>query len=310
MRIKNKYDIADIRTLQTIKQDIIGAVSTIILLFGLTMPLLDNAMALEKEEQQLLELFKREYSLDREKRQKILTELHQGKIKISNDLKTELIDMFLKESRFQEEYIDMQKKQGVSESKAREKFHQEYEIGKGYKEYYLGFAGLVASFKEIRAIPGLLYGLNLYGGAIVPTHIIRIGESAVEPLLEIAKSKDSNLKSMALFVLSVWVNAPKATEDYSITEEMAIKDTKLLYKLKNFFLKALHDKDERVRSSAVYGLGAFPEISVMRELEEIAKSDPYSFYNKFTNKTEYPIREDAKRSLEKLKAKMKGEGTQ
>jgi len=67
----------------------------------------------------------------------------------------------------------------------------------------------------------------------------------------------------------------------------------------------LHNESTAVRSSAVFGLGAFPEDIVMRELEDVLNNDPYSYYSKYEDKVKHPIREDAKRTIEKLKAKMK-----
>jgi hypothetical protein len=277
----------------------------IALLIGISVPLFNNAMALD-DGQQLLNLFERENSSDREGRRKILTEIHQGKITISEDSRKELINRYLKESRFREEYIDTQKKEGLAENKARDKFYQEYEVGrKGYKQYYLDYSGLVSSLKDTRAIPGLLYGLAYYGGAIVPTHIISMGESAITPLMEIAKSQDRNLSSMALYVLSIWVNAPVSTEDYSITEAMRIKDKVLLNNIKIVLLQSLHADHLETRLRAVHGLGAFPEDDVISELEKVSKTD--SAYSKHSSK--YPVREAAKRNIEKLKAKKKRESS-
>jgi hypothetical protein len=109
------------------------------------------------------------------------------------------------------------------------------------------------------------------------------------------------LKNTALFVLSVWVNAPITAEDYSITEDMRIKNQTMLAKIKDAFLIALNDKDADARSSAVFGLSAFPEDKVIKALEEVAKSDPY--YPNYEKG--YPLRNEAKKSIDKIKAKMR-----
>jgi HEAT repeat protein len=156
----------------------------------------------------------------------------------------------------------------------------------------------------VRAIPGLLRALHYYGGEIVPTHVIGIGEEALEVLLGFLNSEDRTLRNESYGVLSGWVNAPVKAEDYAITKGMAIKDKQTLDRIKVAFLKALNDKDMDVRSAAVYGLAAFPDETVIKSLEEVAKSDPYSFYSKYENKVKYPIREDAKRTIEKIRNKM------
>ena len=281
----------------------------LIFLFAFNVSFIGKTLALEKEEQGLLRLLQKTERSNWQEKDKIIRkwnkEIRQRRLQLSDDEKTKLIEMFEKESKFQEEYINNLKKQGFSDSKARNKFLYEYRKKGYYADYFINFALLVYSFKDTRAIPSLLKGLHYYGGAIVPTHIIAIGEDAVEPLIELLTSEDKTLRNTAFAVLATWVNAPIVTEDYSIDESLSIKDAKLLDRIKISFTKALHDKESEVRRRAVGGLGAFPEEEVIRELEEVSKNDPYSYYSEYEKKTKYPVRVGAKRTIEKLKTKMK-----
>ena len=240
---------------------------------------------------------------DWKERQKEIIDINKSRrkgLKLNDIEKKKIIDMFDDESNFQEQYIKKMQNKGLSYDRALDDFAANYRK-KGYVKYYGEFAGLVSSQKDVRATPSLLKGLHYYGGAIVPSHITNLGEGAVEPLLNLAKSKDRATKVTAYSVLAKWVNAPIKREDYSITEEMSIRDKSLLNRIKSLFLKSLHDKDMDIRSASVYGLGAFPESIVLEKLEEVAKKDPlYSKYSKT-----FLIREDAEIVIKKIKEKMK-----
>ena len=264
----------------------------------------DKCFSNEFINQPLLEtLTKVEHSSWREK-DIVIRKIQSSQIKVLESEKSQLMEMFEKESKFQDEYVTNLRSQGYSVNEAMDKFTQEIGWGK-YLGYFGNFATLISSFKDVRAIPSLLRGLQQYGGAVVPTHIIALGEEAVKPLMDLIDSKDRTLSTMSFAVLATWVNAPIASEDYAITKEMAMKNPTVLERIKTIFLNALHDKNIDVRSSAVYGLKAFPEDMVLRELEEVAKNDPYSFYSTYEKKMTYPIREDATKSIKKIKEKMK-----
>lgn len=258
------------------------------------------AAAEEKENKRMIETFQGFSKSTKHERAQVLREVKENKIKVSDEAKTTLIDAFEKESLSRQEYTRKLKEQGLSENVARQKSYRELG-GKEYVRYYGDFAALISSFKDIRTIPSLLRGLNDYGGTVVPTQIIAIGEDAVGPLITASQSSDSVMKRMSIFVLSIWVNAPLVTEDYVVNENMSIKDQKLINKIKIVLVEALHDSDVDVRSRAIFGLGAFPDETVIKELEKAAINDPY--YSEYEKG--YPLRDDAKKSIEKIKAKLK-----
>lgn len=229
----------------------------------------------------------------------VLREIQLEKRPLSDVEKKKLLEMFDEESKFQQEYLDSLKKRGLSINEAYDKFGAEY-LKKGYLNYFSNYTNYIYTLKDVSAIPSILRGLHYYGGAIVPTHVIGIGESAVQPLLDLLGSQDKILRNTAFFVLSVWVNAPMAAEDYSINNNMLITDSSKLSSIKTSFLEAINDKDSDVRLSIVYGLGAFPDEIVLRKLEDIANNDPY--LTKYSKK--YQIREEAKKSIKKIKAKL------
>lgn len=257
-----------------------------------------NLFTQEKGQDLVNKLKHTEYTKGEEKG-KIVKEIVKEKGKLSNAMKSELIRIFENEFAFREKYFDDLKAKGFSVDKASNQvykvFHKREHI-----RYYADFAELISSFKDKRGVPGILKGIRYYGPAIHPGAIALMGDGAAKALLNATKSNDKVLKDMAFFVLSVWVNAPIFAEDYSIPEELRIKDKNLLDKIKASFLEGLHDKTINVRSSAVYGLGAFPENDVVTELEKIRKDDPY--FSKYSKK--YPIREDAQKAIEKIKPQL------
>jgi hypothetical protein len=249
------------------------------------------------------QLSKVEYS-DWQAKDKVLKDILSQKSILSEIEKDKLIEIFEQESRFEEDYVDRLRKQGVSLNDAIDKFDTEYRQ-KGYGNYFVEFAILISSFKNTKLIPSLLRAYYYYGGAIGPTIIIGMGEDAIEPLLECLNSKDRVVRDTSYEVLCGWVNAPVKAEDYTITRDMVIKDKRTLERIKVLFLKALSDKDIDVRSAAVEGLGAFPDEGVIKSLEEVAQHDPHSYYSKYEKKMKYPIREDAVKTIEIIKTKMK-----
>lgn len=259
-----------------------------------------GTLAQEKEEKNVVDVFQHFTQSMKHERSKILSEVKENKIQVSDKTKKTLIDAFEKESLSREAHVGMLKKQGIAENIARQKAYSDLG-GKEYVRYYGDFATLISSFKDIRTIPSLLRGLNDYGGTVVPTHIITIGEDAVAPLINTLSSNDRVLRNMSFFVLSVWVNAPVVSEDYTVDESMSIKNINQLERIKKSFLGALKDKDVDVRSRAIYGLAAFPDDAVINDLESVAKSDPY--YSEYEKR--YPLREEADKSIEKIKTKIK-----
>ncbi len=248
-------------------------------------------------------LNKAEHSKWREKNI-VIRKVQEDREKLLESEKAKLVEMFEKESKFQDEYVDNLRRKGFSINDAIDKFDQE--VGRQeYRKYFGTFADLISSFKDIRAVPSLLRGLFHYDGVVVFTYVISMGEIAVKPLMNLTNSEDRVLRIEAFAVLSKWINAPISGEDYEITEEMAIKNPIYRERIKTLFLEVLRDEDIDVRSSAVFGLRAFPDDTVLRELEKVAASDSYSYYSTYEKKMIYPIREDALRSVEKIKEKIR-----
>ncbi|MBI5101746.1 MAG: hypothetical protein HZB33_07940 [Nitrospirae bacterium] len=249
--------------------------------------------------QNLIKLFEGPRTAKYEERRNMIKKVKEGKLQVSGEIKKLLIDRFEKASNLQEAYVEKLGKQGISEGKATDRFYEEYG-GQEYAQFYGDFAALVAAFKDTRAIQSLLKGLYYYGGNVLPTEVISTGENAVEPLISETKSRNKLLRRMAFFVLSVWANAPVAYQDYSIGEELAIKNITQLNDLKEIFLKALSDEEKDIRLSAAYGLGVFPEAAVIQKLEEVVSSDSYQ--TKYSK--QYIVRDEAARTITRLKKKM------
>ena len=266
---------------------------------------IDNCYAGKELKQNLLETLQRVENSDWREKAKVINEITKNNLNLSAPEKEKLILIFDKESKFQEEYIEDQKRRGLSLVNATDKFHKEAGT-REYWTYFREFAEIISSFKEKKTIPSLLRGVcNFVGEGNFAIYIIDMGEKAIEPLIDLVDSKDKVLRTKSLSVLQQWAQAPIQTEDWGLTEDQAIKDKVLLNKIKNIFLRVLRDKDIDIRSAAVYGLKAFPEEDVIKALEDVAKNDPWAFSTKFDPEIRYPIREDALRSIEKIKEKMK-----
>ncbi|MCK4846494.1 MAG: hypothetical protein KAS88_02395 [Deltaproteobacteria bacterium] len=231
---------------------------------------------IEEKDAKLIEwpqAFKELDSPNWQDRSEVLNEVLYGQLEIPSELKDKFIELIKEESVFEEKFVKNWIKTGLSEHEARVYFIQKY-YKDGYMQYYSELSAVVSSFKDVRVVPFLLKGIYYGGGAVVPTHVINIGEGAVNPLFDAMRSDDMLMKRESVFVFSVWVNPPRDSDDYGVSEEMLITDSETLEKIKTAFLEALGDSDERVRVHAVYGLGAFPEDIVISRLEEIAKNDP------------------------------------
>ena len=249
----------------------------------------------------IMELLQKMQVSSWQERNKMLSEIRSNIPGLSDAEKTLLIEIFDKESRFYGEYVQKLKDEGLTLSKAMDRFDREYN-NKGYFSYIVDFASLASSLKDTRVIPGLLRGLNNYGGAILPSHITSIGKDIIPPLIDLVNSKERVLKDMAFFLLTLLVKAPMQAEDYSLPDNIAIKDAELLEKLKTIFINALHDEDPGFRRSAIYGLEAFPEQEVIEALEEVAKNDPH--YYMYDGKKKYSVRREARSTIRILKEKI------
>jgi hypothetical protein len=247
----------------------------------------------EKKEHNLLKQLEEAHKKGWNDRYKLIKEISKEKENLSKDEKDSLINLYKTESRFQEGFIEKERKKGRNINAALDKFNSQY-LKKGYARYFSDFSTLIVSFKDKRTVEPLLRGLYDYGGAIVPTHIISIGSQAVDQLLILSKSESRTIKEMAFFVLSVWVNAPLDCDDYLISQEMAIKNKQKLDEIKSVLLEGLNAKESGVRSRAIFGLQAFPEKDVIKRLEQVAKTDP----------DKEDVRREAKKMIETLKLKM------
>jgi hypothetical protein len=208
------------------------------------------------------------------------------------------IELFMKEIERIKIFNELIKKPGRIEEKVpkelleinSEEFHQYY----GYLCHIVGESG------DLRVLP-LLVDYHLDSPVL-----INFGELAVEPVINVLKTADNPTRRIsAILVLRDFLKDKK--EGYVASGEAREK-------IKKAMIEAVSDKDMWTRSAVVFALGDSGDRDFIPILEKVAQSDPYQVERNPIPGVDkdvppkkkviaYPVREDAKEALEKLKGK-------
>lgn len=129
-----------------------------------------------------------------------------------------------------------------------------------------------------------------------PKIIIKYGDSAVGQVINVLKTSNNSIRRMsAVFVLNEMLK--QKDEGYTAKG-------KTRRNIIDALVQASRDGNRYVRSVSVEALGESQDEDVIPILENIAKTDPFYLIDKGPSGEEvrkYPVREDAKKALEKLK---------
>ncbi len=138
----------------------------------------------------------------------------------------------------------------------------------------------------------------LVGHCLEARVLNNFGEAAVEPVLNVLETVNNpGQKMSAIFVL---------TEMLKMKDEGYTAKGKTRRNIIDALVKTSKDSNRYVRLVSVKALGESQDKDVIPILENIAKNDPYSVVVKDPSGKEvkrYPVREDAEKALQKLKAK-------
>ena len=165
------------------------------------------------------------------------------------------------------------------------------EEGEGYFEYYMNLLEAVTKLDDKRIVPLLVDSFGIVGGNAVPEKLSEFGDYAAKHILQKLGNRNRDVRDDAVFALN------KLLKKKTVTKKMRNQIKKEL------IIKATKDEDQFVRRSAIKGLEILSDKDVIPIIKKIAKEDPYSIKIVKTGRMKYPVRDAAKKALEKLKAK-------
>lgn len=212
------------------------------------------------------------------------------KDKFNNKIMKLTFDLFEKELNKRKEAMDLIRKLGNANKLPQEMVYLNSEQ---YGMYSVYLCEILGKSNDISLLPFLVEH------CLIPEVLINFGDSAVKPVMNIVQTTSNPIKKMsAISVLSEMLKHKK--EGYIVKGE-------LRRKIKEVLIKATKDPDRYIKSMAVNALGDSEDKDIIPILEKIEENDPYSFKEKDitsgTIKIRYPVREEAKKTLEELKAK-------
>jgi hypothetical protein len=220
------------------------------------------------------------------------------KEELSQKVMERAIELFMKEIERIKIFNELSDKPGrIEENVPKELLDINSET---FHQYYGYLCDIVGKSGDLRVLP-LLVGYCLDSSVL-----INFGELAVEPVMNVLKTADNpGRRGSAILVLSDFLKDKK--EGYVAGGEMREKIKKVL-------IDAVSDKDMWTRSTVVVALGDSGDRDFIPILEKVAQSDPYQVERKPIPGRDkdvppgkkviaYPVREDAKEALEKLRGK-------
>lgn len=208
------------------------------------------------------------------------------------------IEMFMKEVERIKIFNELIKKPGRIEEKMPKEL---LEINsESYQQYYGYLCKIVGKSGDLRVLPLLVnYCLD-------PDIIINFGDLAVEPVINVLKTADyPTRRASAILVLGDFLKNK---------EEGYVASGEAREKIKKALIDAVSDKEWFVRSVVLKAFGESGDRDFIPILEKVAQNDPYQIERKPIPGVDkdvppgkkviaYPIREDAKEALEKLRGK-------
>jgi hypothetical protein len=179
------------------------------------------------------------------------------------------------------------------ENSPSRKYHREvklggYDSGEEFISYHGDLIAAVAGLKDKRSLNALLGAMET--GHMAMNGLAALGDDAVDAVMERFNRADQRLRTTAAMVLSKMLNSG------------TIKNTAYVMKIKEVFMVAISDKDWSIRLSAIRGLARFNDPDVIALIEKVAKSDPREISWGGGRPSAFPVREEAQRVLQSMKA--------
>jgi len=263
------------------KSLIILAVATFLSINGTGVSSFGNAQLLRSKDEGIETILKQLKNPDWQERAKVMYPYKLKRFVKDERMKVALISLLEKENKLFNTFHDYEK-------------YDELQVKK-YWVYYRNLSGEVALLRDERAIPAVVNSYG-WGQAVVGT-LENMGEPVVVPLIEKLNSKYSVAKRYDFSIIRI---LEKIVEKHTLSGESKAE-------IKKVFIKALKDEEPHVRKYAVRGLGNIGDTDVIPLIKSLADNDPCEQVEMFEGREKkiylYPVREEAKKALEKLKEK-------
>lgn len=164
-------------------------------------------------------------------------------------------------------------------------------LSEEYVNYHGDLIATVSALKDIRSMSALLGCIG--NGEMVIDGLVALGRAAVEPLAGQLNSKDELVRQSATIVLARMIEVNKtAIQSNPIT----------MTTIKRALIQSAQDDFHYTRLSAVEGLRNFAQENdqeVVLLLERLSQSDPYVASQNGNDPNRYPVREAAKKALQR-----------
>jgi len=220
------------------------------------------------------------------------------KEELSQKVMDRAIEIFMKEVERIKIFNELIKKSGRIEEKVPKELL--YINSEEYGMYWVYLCRIVGKSGDLRVL-SLLVDYHLDSQVL-----IGYGELAVEPVINVLKTADNPTRK---------VSAIRVLRDFlKEKEEGYVARGEARQKIEKAMIDAVSDKEQWIRSSAVRALGESGDKDFIPILEKVAESDPYKIERDPIPGVDkdvppgkkvirYPIRNDAKKALEKLRGK-------
>jgi hypothetical protein len=220
------------------------------------------------------------------------------KEELSQKVMDRAIDLFMKEIELKKKFDGFADRPGRIEEKVPKELL--YINSEEYGMYFLYLSRIVGKSGDLRILPLLVdYCFDT-------DSIINFGELAVKPVINVLKTADNPTRRVSAILVLRDLLKDK--------EEGYIASGEAREKIKKAMIEAVSDKDTWTRSAVVLAFGDSGDRDFIPILEKVAESDPYQVERKPIPGRDkdvppgkkviaYPVREDAKEALEKLKGK-------
>lgn len=203
------------------------------------------------------------------------------------EVNDKLLEVYRSEVDFNTKYVGDKMKKGISRREAEKEFTEEY-LNKGYQLYFVNLNLIVSKIPNLKEDDlRVLLAQSPY-----PHYMLNQGKRVLGFLMsEANNSPDPSVRSNALSALSRWVNPNKASEDFSVSNEILLSSDEMgtLYELfRSIAINKNKKNGERLLS--VYGLESFGP-KALSVLEKIASTVENPFLKEETEKAIKRIRQ-------------------